>query len=235
MLHSPPSYTWPSSCTVPIYGTILSCTFPFPLLLLSLSTTDPHRQLQGKTYDWAKRIHFKLCMAWCVWRRGGGDEGWNLNETKPSHRYPFFCRGYRTSLLDTAVGFSKTTSSNECETCKEAISTCPRKFCSTTLLHTIAFAALPCLMHPLFYPSIFLTLFLPTQFLTTAVDINRNWVDPYPLTLKQILQAKCRKSGFLMTKIKVKDHMHWCSRCRHTLRRFTSCVQIQLRKDGGEI
>lgn len=89
-----------------------------PLLLLSLSTTDPHRQLQGKTYDWAKRIHFKLCMAWCVWRRGGGDEGWNLNETKPSHRYPFFCRGYLTSLLDTAVGFSKTTSSNECETCK---------------------------------------------------------------------------------------------------------------------
>lgn len=99
---------------------------------------------------------------------------------------------------------------------REAISTCPRKFCSTTLLHTIAFAALPCLMQPLFYPSIFLTLFLPTQFLTTAVYINRYWVDPYPLTLKQILQAKCRKSGFLMTKIKVKDHMYWCSRRTHT-------------------
>lgn len=115
MLHSPPSYTWPSSCTVLIYGTVLSCTFPLPLLLLALSTTDPHRQLQDKTYDWAKSIHFKLCMAWCVWRGGGGDEGWNWQETKPSHRYPFFCHGYLTSLLDMAVGFSKTTSSNKCE------------------------------------------------------------------------------------------------------------------------
>lgn len=71
-------------------------------------------------------------------------------------------------------------------------------------------------MHPLFYPSIFHTLFPPTQFLTTTVYINRNGVDPYPLTVKQILQAKCRKSGFLMTKITVKDHIHWCSRRTHT-------------------
>lgn len=120
MLHSPPSYNWPFSCTDRINGTVLSCTFPYPLLLLSLSTTDPHRQLQGKTYDWAKSIHFKLCMTWCVWWCGGGDEGWNLKETKPSHHRPIFCHGYLTSLPDMAVGFSRQPHlmSVKCETCK---------------------------------------------------------------------------------------------------------------------
>lgn len=82
MLHSPPSCPTPILRSLSLYSPDLWChpclhSSLFPLLLLSVPTTDPCRQLQGKSYDCAKSIQFKLCMAGCVWQCGGkGGWGW---------------------------------------------------------------------------------------------------------------------------------------------------------------
>lgn len=95
MHHSPLSFPTPILQSSSLYSPDLWCyprlhSSSFPLPLPSVPTTDPHRQLQGKSYDCAKSIQSILCRAGCVWQCGGGDDGWDVRETNPSHHCPSF-------------------------------------------------------------------------------------------------------------------------------------------------